>query len=182
VFPVSVAANVVLLVLVLAVVERVLTPGALPAALAAHRVLPPRAVRPVAVAVTAVEAVLAVRLAVGPSPLVLAVAAVLFASYGGYAWHVTASGHGGPCGCGGAEVPMGHWVTGRAAVLAVLATTAAVAHDDVLPLTRFDADLVVVLLAATTIGLLLWHLPAAMTLPVSTPVAPNPATVGEADR
>jgi hypothetical protein len=168
VFPVSVAAYVVLLVLVIAVVERVRTPGALPAALTAHRVVPPRAVRPVAVVVTAVEAVLAVLLlvgltrAAGPAPLVLAGAAALFASYGGYAWHVTASGRGGPCGCGGAEVPMGHWVTGRAGVLAALAVVAAVAHDVVAPLASFDARLLVVLLASATIGTLLWHLPAAM--------------------
>lgn len=168
-FPVSVAAYVVLLVLVIAVAERVRTPGALPAALFAHRVVPPRAVRPVAVVVTAAEAVLAVLLvagllrAAGPSPVVLSGAALLFGGYGGYAWHVTAGGRGGPCGCGGAEVPMGHWVTGRAFALAALAVVAAAAQDVVLPLTRFDAELLVVLLAAATIGTLLWHLPAAMT-------------------
>jgi hypothetical protein len=169
VFPVSVAAYVVLLVLVTAVAERVRTPGGLPAALFAHRVVPPRAVRPAAFAVTAAEAVLAVLLvlgllrAAGPSPVALSGAALLFACYGGYAWHVTASGRGGPCGCGGAEVPMGHWVTGRAFVLAALAAGAAAAHDVVRPLARFDAQLLVVLLAAATIGTLLWHLPAAMT-------------------
>jgi hypothetical protein len=169
VFPVSVAAYVVLLVLVIAVAERVRTPGALPAALVAHGLLPRRAVRPVAAAVTTAEALLAVLLlvglvrAAGPSPLVLAGAAVLFASYSGYAWHVTTSGRGGPCGCGGAEVPMGHWVTGRAGVLAALAVVAAAANGVVLPLTRFGSRLVVVLLAAATIGILLWHLPAAMT-------------------
>ena len=146
-FPVSVAAYVVLLVLVIAVAERVRTPGALPAALIAHGVVPRRAVRPVAVAVTAAEAVLAVLLLVGlvresgPSSLVLAGAAVLFAAYGGYAWHVTTSGRGGPCGCGGAEVPMGHWVTGRAFALAALAVVAAVAHDVVAPLALFDERL-----------------------------------------
>jgi len=169
VFPVSVAAYVVALVLVIAVVERVLAPGGLPAALAAHRVVPRRAVRAVAVAVTVVEAVLAVLLLVGlvtgPSPLVLAGVAVLFAGYGGYAWHVTASGRGGPCGCGGAEVPMGHWVTGRAFALAALAALGAAAHDVVAPLARFDTQLVVVLLAAATIGILLWHLPAATRHP-----------------
>jgi hypothetical protein len=157
--------------LVIAVAERVRTPGALPAALIAHRVAPRRAVRPVAVAVTAAETVLAALLlvglvrATGPSPLVLAGAAVLFAGYGGYAWHVTESGRGGPCGCGGADVPMGHWVTGRAFVLAALATVAAVAHDVVAPLASFDAQLLVVLLAAATIGTLLWYLPAATRHP-----------------
>jgi len=145
------------------VAERVRTPGELSAALAAHGVVPRRAVRPIAVAVTGAEAVLAVLLVVAPSPFVLAGAAVLFACYGGYAWYVTESGRGGPCGCGGAEVPMGHWVTGRALGLAALATIAAVAGDAVPPLSRFDTQLVVVLLAAATIAILLWHLPAAMT-------------------
>ncbi len=164
-FPVSVAAYTVLFVLVIAVVERVRAPGALPAALAAHRVVPRRAVRPVAIAVTAAEALLAVLLLAGlvrgPSPLVLACAAALFACYGGYAWYVTGSGRGGPCGCGGADVPMGHWVTGRAFALA--ASAAVAAGGDVLPLARFDERLLLVLLAAATIGTLLWHLPAAMT-------------------
>ncbi|MCT2582216.1 MauE/DoxX family redox-associated membrane protein [Actinophytocola gossypii] len=163
VFPVSVAANVVLVVLVIAVAERLTAPRVLPAAMTAHRVVPGRAVRPVAVAVTAAEAGLAVLLLLAPSPIVLAGAAVLFAAYGGYAWHVTASGRGGPCGCGGAEVPMNHWVVGRAVVLAALAAVASAAHAAVLPLTRFDSRLVLVLLAAVTIAVLLWHLPAAMT-------------------
>jgi hypothetical protein len=165
VFPVSVAAYVVLLVLVIAVAERVRAPGVLPAALAAHRVVSRRAIRPVAVAVTATEALLAVLLLAGPVPLVFAVAAVLFACYGGYAWYVTESGRGGPCGCGGADVPMDHWVTGRAFALAGLAVVAAAASDHVLPLSRFDERLLLVLLAAATIGTLLWHLPAAMTRP-----------------
>lgn len=164
-FPVSVAAHVVLLVLVIAVAERVRTPGALPAALAAHRVVPRRAIRPVAVAVTAAEAVLAVLLLLGPSPVVLGGAVVLFASYGGYAWYVTESGRGGPCGCGGTEVPMGHWVTGRAFALAALAVIAAVAHDVVAPLAPFDVRLLMVLLASATIGILLWYLPAAARYP-----------------
>ncbi|GAB1515100.1 MauE/DoxX family redox-associated membrane protein [Actinophytocola sp. KF-1] len=166
-FPVSVAAYAVLVVLVIAVAERVRAPGALPAALAAHRIVPRRAIRPVAIAVTGAEVALGLLLLAGltgePSPLVLAGAAVLFACYGGYAWYVTESGRGGPCGCGGADVPMGHWVTGRAFALAGLAVVAGAAGDLVLPLTRFDARLLLVLLAAATIGTLLWHLPAAMT-------------------
>ncbi|MFI7673076.1 MauE/DoxX family redox-associated membrane protein [Actinophytocola sp. NPDC049390] len=162
-FPVSVAAYVVLFVLVIAVAERVRAPRALPAALAAHRTVPRRAIRPVAVAVTVAEAALALLVLAGPSWLGLMAAAVLFACYGGYAWYVTESGRGGPCGCGGADVPMGHWVTGRAFALAALAVVAGVAGDDVLPLTRFDERLLLVLLAAATIGTLLWHLPAAMT-------------------
>lgn len=164
-FVVSVAVYVVIVVLVIAVVERIGAPRALRAALAAHGVVPLRAAGLLAVVVTVVEAVLAVLLLVGPSPIVLSGAAVLFAAYGGYAWHVTASGRGGPCGCGVVEMPMDHWVTGRAVALAVLAAAGAVAHDHVLPLTDFDSQVLVVLLAATTIGVLLWHLPAAMTRP-----------------
>jgi hypothetical protein len=163
VFPVSVAAYTVSFVLVIAVVERLPAPGALSAALSAHRIVPRRAILPVAVVVTAAEPLLAVLLFAAPSPFVFGCAAALFACYGGYAWYVTASGRGGPCGCGGAEVPMGHWVTGRAFALAALAVVAGAGGGDVLPLTRFDERLLLVLLAAATIGTLLWHLPAAMT-------------------
>ncbi len=166
-FPVSVAAYVVGFVLVIAVAERLRAPGALPAALAAHRVVPRRVIRPVAVVVTAAEVVLGLLLLAGlvaaPSALVLTGVAVLFACYGGYAWYVTESGRGGPCGCGGTDVPLGHWVTGRAFALAALAVVAGAASDHVLPLSRFDDRLLLVLLAAATIGTLLWHLPAAMT-------------------
>lgn len=166
-FPVSVAAYVVALILVTAVVERVRAPHALTTALAAHRVVPARAIRPVAVAVTVVEAALVVLLLVGlvrtagPPPLVPAAAAALFAGYGAYAWHVTRTGRGGPCGCGGTEVPMGPWVAARAFALAALAAVAAAGAGLVTPLTRFDERLVVVLLAAGTFAILLWHLPAA---------------------
>jgi hypothetical protein len=171
VFGASVAVYVVLVVLVIAVAERAVAPRALRTALVAHRVVPRGAPGSVAVAVTAIEAVLAAAILIGlfrnsgPSPVVLTGAAVLFAAYGGYAWHVTASGRGGPCGCGGADVPMDHWVTGRAVVLAVLAAAGAAAHSSVLPLARFDDRVLVVVLAAATIGVLLWHLPAAMTRP-----------------
>ena len=165
-FPAGVAAYVVLLVLVLAVAGLVRRPGALPAALIAHRILPRYAVRPAAFAVTAAEVVLAAVLlaglvrASGPPQAGLTAAAVLFAGYGGYGWRVTARGHGGPCGCGGADVPMGRWVTVRAFTLAALAGFAAAAHDAVPA--RFGSPLLLVLLAAATIGTLLWHLPAAM--------------------
>jgi hypothetical protein len=171
VFPVSVAVCTVLVVLVIAVAERVVAPRALGTALAAHGVVPPRAAGPLAAAVTAAEAVLAAALLAGlllpggPHPLVPACAAVLFAAYAGYAWHVTASGRGGPCGCGGADVPMDHWVTGRAVALAALAATGAVGHDAVLSVADVDAEVLVVLLASATIGVLLWHLPAAMARP-----------------
>jgi methylamine utilization protein MauE len=171
VFGASVAVYVVLVVLVIAVAERVVAPGALRAAIVAHRVVPRGAAGSAAVAVTAVEAVLVAALLIGlvqetgPSPVVLSGAAALFAAYGGYAWHVTASGRGGPCGCGGADVPMDHWVTGRAVVLAALAATGAVAHSSVLPLAGFDDRTLVVVLAAATIGVLLWHLPAALARP-----------------
>lgn len=171
--PAAVAALVVLLVLLIAVAGRVRAPGELPAALVAHGVLPRRAVTPVAVAVTVAEVGLAAALAVGlvrapgPSPVVLAAAAALFAGYGGYSWYVTAHGRGGPCGCGGSGVSMGPWVTGRAAVLAALAGFAAATADRVPSSAGTVPELVVVLLAAATIGTLLWHLPAAMHDPTA---------------
>ena len=169
-FPVGVAAYVVLFVLVIAVAERIAAPRALPAALIAHRVVPHRAAWTLALVVTAVEAVLAALLLAGlvvsgPPSFVLAGAVALFAAYGGYAWYVTTSGRGGPCGCGIAEIPMGPWVSGRAFVLAALALLGAAAPGTVPPLTAFDSRLVVVLLAAATIATLLWHLPAAMARP-----------------
>ncbi|OLF19124.1 MauE/DoxX family redox-associated membrane protein [Actinophytocola xanthii] len=168
-FPATVAAYVVLFVLVVAVAERVRAPGALPFALAVHGIVPRHAVRPVAGAVTAAEVAVAAALLVGLvrasgslTATALAVAAALFAGYGGYSRHVARSGRGGPCGCGGAEVPMGRWVMVRAVTLAALAAFAATAAAVVRPLTRVDPPLVVALLAALTIGTLLWHLPAAM--------------------
>lgn len=169
-FLAGVAAYTVLIVLVVAVVERFRAPRALPAALTAHRVLPRAAARPVAIAVTAAEMVLAVALVVGPGPLALAGAAVLFAAYGGYGWYVAGTGRGGPCGCGGVEVPMDGWVAGRGLVLAGLAAFAAATDGSVPPLSQFGSDQVVVLLAAGTFGTLLWHLPAAMHLPSRTEV------------
>lgn len=170
-FGASVAVHIVLVVLVIATAERVVAPGALRTAILAHRVVPRGAAASVAVAVTVAEAVLAAAVLFGlfqrsgPSPVVLSCAALLFAAYGGYAWYVTASGRGGPCGCGGADVPMDHWVTGRAVALAALAAAGAAAHSAVLPLSPFDDRVLVVVLAAATIGVLLWHLPAAMTRP-----------------
>jgi len=158
----GICAYTVLLVLVLAVVERVRAPRELPAALVAHRVLPRWAVGPVAAAVTVVEVGLVAALAIGPHPLALLGAALLFAAYGGYSARVA----GGPCGCGGVEVPMDGWVTGRALVLAGSAAFAAVAADPVPPLSRLGSPpLLVIPLAAATFGLLLWHLPAAMRDP-----------------
>lgn len=168
-FAASVAAYTVLFVLVMTVAERVRAPGALPAALTAHQVVARGAIRPVAAAVTAVEAALAVLLLVGlvanPGPVALAGAALLFAGYGGYGRYLTVTGRGGPCGCGGVEVPMDGWVTGRAFALSALAGFGAVAAGEVLPLSRLGPPVLMVLLAGATIGTLLWHLPAAMREP-----------------
>lgn len=166
----GVAAYTVSMVLVVAVAERLLAPRALPAALTAHRVLPPRAAHPVAVAVTAAEAVLAVAVATRAHPLALTGAALLFAGYGGYGSYVAGTGRGGPCGCGGVAVPMDGWVVGRAFTLAGLAALAAVTAGSVPPLTPFGPPLLVVLLAAATLGTLLWHLPGAMRDPARTEV------------
>lgn len=165
VFPVSVAAYTVVAVLVIAVAERAAAPRALPAALRAHGVLPARAVGVAATAVTAVEAVLALALLLRPSPPLFAAAGAVFAGYAAYSWHVAATGRGGPCGCGGVEVPMGPWVTARAAALAGLSATAAAGAPA--PLSAMDPQLVVALLAAVVFAVLLWHLPAARTSEVA---------------
>ncbi|MGH3756987.1 MauE/DoxX family redox-associated membrane protein [Actinophytocola sp.] len=166
-FAAGVAAYTVLAVLVLAVAERLRAPHALAAALVAHGILPRRTVRAVAAVVTAAEVVLAVVLVTGPLPVALTGAALLFVGYGCYGSHVARTGRGGPCGCGGVEVPMDRWVITRAFVLAGLAAAAAVAGVGAgsLPLVPFGPEPLVVLLAAATFGTLLWHLPAAMREP-----------------
>jgi hypothetical protein len=160
VFPTSVAAYTVVLVLVIAVAEHVRAPRALPEALRAHGVIRGRAAGFVATAVTAVEALLAVALLVRPSAMLFAAAGLVFAGYAVYSWHVVSSGRGGPCGCGGVEVPMGTWVVVRAGVLAALSAVAAAGSPAAL--STMDVQLVVALLAALVFGVLLWHLPAAM--------------------
>jgi hypothetical protein len=146
-------------------------PGALRSAVAGHRLLPAPAA--VAAMVTAAE------LACGAAGLVgvaradtaplragLAAAALLCLAYAGYSWLATRSGVAAPCGCAGPAVPMSGWVTTRALVLAALACVALGAT----PRPGWTAgQSAVALLAAATLGLALWQLPAALHDPVATP-------------
>jgi hypothetical protein len=175
----SVAAGTVLVTLLAAGVGHLARPGVLPAALAAHRVLP--APGPVAVVVTAAEVglggagvaglVLGERGA-GPGLLAagLAGAALLLALVAGYGWYVLAVGAGGPCGCSHAELPMSGWVVARAAVLAGLAGLALARRGSVLPLGWPGSQLGTALLAVAAFSVLLWQLPAAMHDPTTAAV------------
>jgi hypothetical protein len=170
----SVAAGTVLACLLIACAAHLSRPSALPRALAAHRVVPVPTV--VAALVTASEGLLA---GVGAAGLVrgdgqglltaaLAGSVVLLALFGGYAWYVTATRRGGPCGCSRAPLPMSGWVAGRAFALAGLALVALVAlaqADSVAPPRLPGADLAIVVLAVATFTCLLWQLPAAMHNP-----------------
>lgn len=171
----SVAAWTVLLVLLIAVAGHLASPTTLPRAVAAHGVLP----RPmtVAAAVTLAEVSLVAAGAVAVSSHsagwlrfpAFAGSAALFAAYAGYTQHVRAIRPGTPCGCSRGELPVTGWVVARAYLLAGLALLAAVLSGSVLTVDRPGDPLVVVLLAATAFGALLWHLPAAMHLPTRAP-------------
>lgn len=172
----SVAADTVLATLLLAGIAHAARPGTLPAALAAHRLLPAPAA--VATGVTAAEVGLGgaglLGLALGDRAggrgllaAALAGAALLLVLFAGYGWSVLAAGAGGPCGCAHAELPMSGWVVGRAAALAGLAGLALPLAGSVLPLGRPGSQLATVLLAAAAFGVLLWQLPAAMYDPTT---------------
>lgn len=168
----AVATGVVLLALLTGAAAHLSRPATLPDALAAHRVLPARAVRPAALAVTAAEALLAPAVTAaalaGQRPAlaaVLAVAAALFAAYARYTRHALATGRGGPCGCSRAEVPLSAWVVARAWAFAGLAALGAALVAG--PATPPDggAAWAVAATASVALGASLWVLPAAMTQP-----------------
>ncbi|MGI5231055.1 MauE/DoxX family redox-associated membrane protein [Actinoallomurus sp. CA-142502] len=130
----GVCAGTVALVLLLAFAGHLRAPRTLPAALAAHRVLPGPLRWPVAVAVIALEGALGAAtgyaVAAGRThALTLAAggAAVLFAGYAGYGWYVLRTRPSVPCGCAtgpGGDTPMSGWVAGRAAALALASLVA----------------------------------------------------------
>ncbi|GIH07805.1 hypothetical protein Rhe02_58720 [Rhizocola hellebori] len=163
----GVAAYTVLFTMLLACAEHLAEPSALSRALAAHRVIP--ATRAVAAAVIASEGLLGVAGVVallrdGGRPLTAALAGsgALLVLYVGYGLRLRFLGRSGPCGCSRLELPMTGWVVARAAILAGLALLALAWADSIVPLTRPGAQLAIVLIAAATFTLLLWHLPAAM--------------------
>ncbi|MEU9508614.1 MauE/DoxX family redox-associated membrane protein [Micromonospora sp. NPDC048170] len=178
----GVATYTVLLTLLVSTAEHLSRPAALAEALATHRVLP----APVAVATLAIasEALLAgtgiVALLRGSGAgllvAVLVGSAALFGLYAGYGLHVRSTGRAGSCGCSRVELPMTGWVVARASILAGLALVASFLSGSIIPASRADASLAVVLLAAATFTTLLWHLPAAMHEPAkATPERPTPA-------
>ncbi|MEV6105050.1 MauE/DoxX family redox-associated membrane protein [Streptomyces sp. NPDC051940] len=174
-FPGALAAAVVALSLLAGALSHLSRPSALPEALRAHGVLPPRAAGTAALAVPAAEGVLGVACVVawlGGGRLwpatVLALGSGLFLVYAGYARHVTATGRHGPCGCSRTALPMSRWVTRRAVALAVLAAAAAAQAAGAGPPDPRDLGgeaLATLLLAAPACALLLWTLPAAMYEP-----------------
>jgi hypothetical protein len=167
----GVAACTVLLTMVLACAEHLAEPAALSRALTAHGVV--RAPVAVAGVVIAAEGLLGV---VGIAGLwqaggrtligVLLGCFALLTLYAGYGLQIRSLGRSGPCGCSRLELPMTGWVVARAAILAGLALLASVRAAAIVPLPRPGLELAVVLAAAITFTLLLWHLPAAMHEPV----------------
>jgi hypothetical protein len=159
-------------------------PAALRSAVADHRLLP--APDAVAAVVTAAELACAAAGLVGvaradaaPLRAGLAAAALLCAAYAAYSWHVTRSGVAGPCGCAGPAVPMSGWVTTRAVILAGLAA-AGLAGSGLAagPAAAgrpgwTGGQTAVALLAAATLGLALWQLPAALNDPVARATRPT---------
>lgn len=186
----SVAAYTVLLTLLVATAEHLSRPAALTEALTAHRIVWAPGV--VAALVIASEALLAgtgiVALFYGRGEVLLVEvlagsSAALLGVYGGYGLYLRSTGSTAPCGCSRVELPMTGWVVARAFVLAGLALLALFLSGSIIPLTRTDASLAVVLLASTTFTALLWHLPAAMYDPVAAArPSPNRRSVGIAER
>ncbi|WBB61817.1 methylamine utilization protein MauE [Streptomyces sp. WMMC500] len=177
------ATGVVLLALLAGAAAHLSRPGALPEALTEHRLLPRRAVVPAAVAATAAESLLAV--AGGAALLaghraalaaVLSAAATVFACYALYTGHALAAGRGGPCGCSRTDVPLSAWVAGRAWALAGLAAVAATLTAGTGDPPGGAAEWTTAALAAVTLAVLLWALPAAMGQPMAT--ARPPAGAG----
>lgn len=175
----SVAAYAVVFVLLVAAVGHLASPTTLTRAVTAHGVF--RWPVGVATAVTLIEIGLAVAGIVAMSVqsagwlrlLVLGAGAVLFGSYSGYSQRVRRTRPDAPCGCSRHDLPVTGWVVIRGYLLAGTACLGAVTSDSVLTLDQSGLSLGVVLLAAATFGVLLWHLPAAMYIRPT--AAPHPA-------
>lgn len=163
----GVCAGTVALVLLLAFAGHLRAPRTLPAALAAHRVVPGTLRWPVAVVVIALEGVLgaAVGYAVAagrPHSLTLAAGCtvVLFAGYAGYGLYVLRTRPSVPCGCAtgpGGDTPMSGWVAGRAAALALASLVAVTGTTP-----EHGTHTAIVVLASVVFAVLLSLLPQAM--------------------
>ncbi len=167
----SVAAYTVIVVLLTAAVGHLASPGRLFRAVVAQGEISSPVLATVAVIVTetglAVTGIIAVSVESAGSlrHLVLITSAMLFANYSGYIWRVRRARPDAPCGCSRHDLPITGWVVIRSAVLAGIAFLGAVLSDPVLTLNQPGLSLAVVLLAAATFSVLLWHLPAAMHIP-----------------
>jgi hypothetical protein len=165
----AVAGLVALGTLLLSGLAHLRRPGALRSAVAAHRMLPaPRAVAAVTTAAElAAGAAGVVAVARADTALLrsaLAAGSVLCLAYAAYSWQVIRSGVAAPCGCSGPAVPMSGWVTTRALALAALGAAGLAAA----PRPGWAGDqTAVALLAAATLGLALWQLPAALHDPAA---------------
>ncbi len=164
----SVAAYTVVFVLLIAAVGHLASPATLLRAVTTHGVFDWPVVVTAAVIVAetglAVTGIIAVSVpSVGWLRYpVLGISAVLFASYSGYSHLVRRSRPDAPCGCSRHDLPVTGWVVIRGCLLTGIAYLGAVTSDSVLTLDRPAVPLSVVLLAAATFSVLLWHLPAAM--------------------
>lgn len=165
----SVSAYTVLFTMLVACAEHLAEPSALSRALIAHKVIPAPAAGAVALSVVVCEGLLGTAGIVAllrddGRPLVAALAGscALLTLYAGYGLRLRSTGRSGPCGCSRLELPMTEWVVARAAILAGMALLAVVWAGAIVPLTYPGAALAIVLTAAATFTLLLWHLPAAM--------------------
>jgi hypothetical protein len=163
----GVCGGTVALVLLLAFAGHLRAPRALPAALAAQRVVPGPLRWPVAVVVVALEGTLGAAtgyaVAAGrPHALALAAgdAAILFAAYAAYGLYVLRTRPSVPCGCAtgpGGDTPMSGWVAGRAAALALASLVAATGTTP-----AHGTHAAIAVLASVVFAVLLSLLPQAM--------------------
>ncbi|WP_329521615.1 MauE/DoxX family redox-associated membrane protein [Spirillospora sp. NBC_01491] len=164
----GIAAVTVPLVLLGSLYGQLRRPGALAAAVRAHRTVPGVLAAPVAGLAVAAEALTGFGAAAGlllwENGLLrgaLAASAALLALYAAYAAYVARTRpRGVPCGCAGdAGTPMTGWVAVRAAALAGLAAAGAARGLQTGPPA---AEVAVAVLAGLGFAVILWSLPQAM--------------------
>jgi hypothetical protein len=168
-------------VLMLALAAHLRHPEALRNALRAHRLVPSWWTAPTATAVILAEAgviagVLYGALAGNATSTLRAAllgASLVFGSYAVYTATVlrVSGGRAVPCGCSDRDIPLTGWVVCRAAVLAALALVSTVGAHRIPAAGEAGTQLALVLLAGTTLAVLLWQLPAALVEPGGARVA-----------
>lgn len=163
----GVSAGTAALILLAAFAGHLLHPGALPAALTAHRTVPGPLVRPAAIAAASLEGVLGAVTGyalVAGRPHVLALgatgSALLFAAYAVYGLYVLRTRPSVPCGCDADDTPMSGWVAGRATALALASVAAAAGAGSATA--SHGVHIAMVGLSSVVFAVLLWSLPLAM--------------------